>query len=190
IANNFHSSLRNPLELLGNLNLTYKRNINKKHFLIADISNFSISKDLGNGWHKGIQYQSASLGYGYLLSVQKLQAMAFANVPYRYKGSEYFIYFEPNDGLWTCIGPTYIHAPTHSIGIGAGIDLNYFLLKNWAIGAKVQYQYFPFDNREFMGSDMDKFRNFAQKTIQTPDLFLLQLKVAYQFNLLRKNNTN
>jgi hypothetical protein len=64
------------------------------------------------------------------------------------------------------------------------------LLENWAIGAKVQYQYFPFDNRALVGSDIHEIRNSDIKTNQTPDLFLLQLKVAYQFNLLRKNNTN
>lgn len=175
----FYPYSKIPFMLLENFNLTYKRNFKQKHFLIADIFRFSGTRVSNKDWYNGFSYQSASVGYGYLLPIKKVQGMVFASIPYRYNGGETVMY----GGFG---GDFNIHwTQYNSIGLGTGLDVNYFLTENWALGAKMQYNYFPFDQEK-----LNTGTNFDASYEQMRGIFFAQFKLAYQFNLWRKNITN
>ncbi len=95
---------------------------------------------------------NVNLHYGYIISKGAFQVIPHAGLSYNYYGFEGVLHGYRNPGsLWN--EPLDSFLDRKSIGGVTGVDVNYYLLKHFAIGAKLSYAYYPFEKAKLERSD-------------------------------------
>jgi hypothetical protein len=147
-----------------NLYFGYNRQISNKHSILFNFISFQSDYDYNKpiGVVVGSFFEQINIGYSYCIYSKMLDIRPSLSFSYRYFGSEMVIfgYKDPvllEEPLWALVW-------YNSIGASVGVDLNYILTKNFGLGIKTSYNFYPFENAKLS----------AGESINQPDPFLVE----------------